>query len=70
MSKILAILEALLNLFPSRRESILNEIQDIKDKLHAMQTKPGNWTALDTAEYYKLTDRLQQLEKKSANFGK
>ena len=70
MSKILAILEALLNLFPSRREAILNEMQEIKDKLHAMQAKPSVWTTRDNIEYDKLTDRLRQLEKKSANFGK
>lgn len=70
MSKILAIIEALLNLFPSRRESILNEIQEIKDKLHAMQQKSGQWTVDDTSRYYQLTDRLQKLEKQSTNFGK
>lgn len=67
MSKILDILSFLMDQIPGRRERIDNEIQDIKDKLHEMQQKKSVWTDIDTITYYKYTDRLSYLEKRSRN---
>lgn len=60
-------LQGILDRMPSKKESIANEIDEIKAKLHDMQQTKVKWTVIDTAEYYKLTERLSQLEKRSLN---
>lgn len=67
---LLTFLQGILDRLPSRKESIANRIQEIKDELHKMQLKSGVWTGRDTAAYYKLVDELSALEKRSANIGK
>lgn len=64
---IFAFLQSILDRLPSKKEAIANEIDDIKAKLHDMQQTKTKWTVIDTAEYYKLAERLSQLEKRSAN---
>lgn len=60
-------LQGILDRLPSKKEAIANEIDDIKAKLHDMQQTKTKWTVIDTADYYKLTERLSLLEKRSRN---
>jgi len=64
---LLTFLQGILDRLPSRQESIANQIQELKDELHKMQSKSGVWTARDTATYYSITDKLSKLEKRSNN---
>lgn len=64
---LITFLQGILDRLPNKKESIANEINDIKDKLHEMQQTNTTWTFIDTAEYYKLTERLSQLEKRAIN---
>jgi tetrahydromethanopterin S-methyltransferase subunit G len=67
LAVLFAFLQGILDRLPTKREGIANEINDIKDRLHAMQQTKTKWTMADTAEYYKLTERLSNLEKRSVN---
>lgn len=65
---LLKILEFLVDRIPSRREALLNRIQEVKNAIKKKQQKPkGNWTPTDSAEYYILVDELSALEKRAAN---
>lgn len=52
---------------PSRRESILNQIQDTKDEIKNFQEKSSPWTIPDTVKYYAIVDKLSKLEKRRDN---
>lgn len=65
---LLKIAEFLVDRIPSRREALLNRIQELKDAIKKKQQKPkGAWTPTDSAEYYLLVDELSRLEKRAAN---
>lgn len=67
-SGLLNLVNAIMDRLPSRREALLNQIQETKDAIKDLQkTKP--WTALASGQYYALDDKLQSLEKRAANLG-
>lgn len=67
---LLGIIKVILDRLPSRRESLLNRIQEIKDELKKMQATTAPWTIDLSVRYYKLSDELSALEKRTANLGK
>lgn len=69
MKQLLNIILAIFDLFPGRKEKLLNAIDNKKEELKRMRLKPGTWTARDSARYYKLTDELSALEKRARNAG-
>ena len=71
LSGIIELVNKVLDRFPSRTESILNRIQEIKHELKTMQLdKAGQWTEADTIKYNTLLIELSQLEQRASNFGK
>jgi hypothetical protein len=70
IAKIIAILLAILDRLPSRKESIYNEIERTKKEIYDMQKRPDHkWNAVDSGNYYILTERLRQLEARAKNAG-
>lgn len=67
---LILLIQSILDRLPSRKESILNRIQEIKDEIKKLQSKGGSWTVIDSARYYKLDDELCELEKRSEKIGK
>lgn len=66
---ILAIIQSVLDRIPSRKESILNRIDEIRNEIKKMQSKESNWTAIDSGKYYTLIDELSKLENRAKNIG-
>jgi len=65
ISKIFELLLAIFDNIPSRRERLLNRINEIKHELKEMQQKP--WTDELSVKYYTLSSELSDLEKRAAN---
>ncbi len=69
MSNFIRIILAILDKFPSRKEALLNDIENIKIELFKLQNKKGPWTLIDSVNYSDLTNKLQSLEKRRTNAG-
>lgn len=69
LSNLLGIARSILDKMPSRKEAIQNDIDKVKGEMHALQSKDGAWTAIDSGNYYVLANKLQDLEKRAKNAG-
>ncbi len=69
IASLIILIQGVLDRLPSRKESILNRIQEIKNDIKKMQSKSNAWTVTDSGIYYKLTSELQDLERRSQNIG-
>lgn len=70
LSSLFAIIQGIIDRLPSRKESLLNEIDKTEEEIKQLQKKNGKWTVLDSHRYYALTDRLQALRERSENASK
>lgn len=64
---IVEFINKILDRLPSRRESIQNRIQEIKDEQKKMQNEP--WTDKYSTRYYLLAAELYSLERRARNVG-
>lgn len=69
MGSLFKIILSILDKFPSRKEALLNEIDNIKSEIYKLQNKETAWTLVDSANYNDLTNRLSALEKRRTNAG-
>lgn len=67
LGPLLVLLQGVLDRLPSRKEALLNQIQDSKNEIKKLQTKTSAWTAVDSGLYYTLTDKLSKLEERAKN---
>lgn len=69
LGALLGIIQSILDRLPSRKESLLNAIQDKKDEIKKLQQKSAPWTIPDSAKYSLLLDELSKLEKRRDAIG-
>lgn len=69
MKRLLSLLLAIFDLFPGRKERLLNAIDAKKAEIRKFQNKEGSWTLHNSVHYNKLLDQLYELEKRARNAG-